>query len=90
MSSTPAIFQRTIDSLLQGLPHVAVYLDDILVTEEMKEQHMKTLDTVLGRLEAAGLRLKRERCSFMAKEVEYLGYQIKSMKSTKVQTLGGI
>ena len=32
ISSAPAIFQRTMDSLMQGLPHVAVYVDDILLT----------------------------------------------------------
>ena len=32
VASSPAIFQRTMDTLLQGIPHVAVYLDDILIT----------------------------------------------------------
>lgn len=32
VSSAPAIFQRTIEGVLQGIPQVAVYLDDILVT----------------------------------------------------------
>lgn len=29
ISSAPAIFQRTIESLLQGLPHVVAYMDDM-------------------------------------------------------------
>ena len=32
VSAAPAIFQRTIESILQGIPNVCVYLDDILVT----------------------------------------------------------
>ncbi|XP_078080443.1 CST complex subunit STN1 [Mustelus asterias] len=42
-----AIFQRIMDDLLQGIPHVAVYLDDILmtgkVTDEEEELHSVTL-----------------------------------------------
>ena len=31
---------------------------------------------VLGRLEEAGLRVKRKKCTFLADEVVYLGYMI--------------
>ena len=31
VASSPAIFQRTMDNLLQNIPYVAVYRDDILV-----------------------------------------------------------
>ena len=58
ISSAPAIFQRTMENILQGKPHVVVYLDDIILTGATKAQHLETLDMVLGRLEEAGLRLK--------------------------------
>ena len=32
VSTAPAIFQRIIDSLLQGIPNVVAYLDVILIT----------------------------------------------------------
>nr|XP_046204260.1 uncharacterized protein LOC124034904 [Oncorhynchus gorbuscha] len=31
-ASSPAIFQRTIKGVRQGIPHVTIYLDDVLVT----------------------------------------------------------
>ena len=71
-----AIFQRTMESILRGLPHVCVYLDDILVTGKSEAAHIHNLTTVLERLESAGIRLKREKCAFMLPELEYLGHSI--------------
>ena len=76
VASAPAVFQRTIESLLQGIQRVVAYIDDILITGESEQEHLKNLDEVLKRLEAAGLRLKAEKCKFMMAEVEYLGHRI--------------
>ncbi|KAL2095791.1 hypothetical protein ACEWY4_007939 [Coilia grayii] len=78
VSSACAIFQRAMEGLLAGIDHVVVYLDDILLTGVSEDQHLRTLDLVLSRLEEAGLRLKRSKCVFMAPEVEYLGHKISS------------
>ena len=59
VSSAPGFFQRTVESLLKGIPNVLVYLDDILVTGETQEQHIKNLHEVLSRFRDAGLRLKK-------------------------------
>ena len=53
-----------------------VYADDILVTGKTEQEHLQTLDAVLTRLEAAGLRLKQTKCTFMKPSVEYLGYNV--------------
>ena len=42
------------DNLLQNIPHVAVYLDDILVTGKTEEEHLQNLDQVLKRMKEAG------------------------------------
>ncbi|XP_035806354.2 uncharacterized protein K02A2.6-like [Amphiprion ocellaris] len=76
VASSPAIFQRTMDNLLQNIPHVAVYLDDILVTGRTEEEHLRNLDRVLNRMAEAGLRLKRSKCVFQAPSVTYLGHRI--------------
>ena len=78
VASAPAIIQRTMESLLQGLKHVAVCLDDILITWQSEADHLRTLEDVLGRLEAAGMRLKAAKWLFMQKKVEYLGHRITS------------
>ena len=64
--------QRTMDNLLQGIPHTCVYLDDILIMGTTQEEHLHNLDQVLNHLQTAGLRLKNKKCSFMLPSVEYL------------------
>ena len=76
ISAAPAIFQRTMETILQGLSNVCVYLDDILVSEESEEAHLRNLEAVLTRLEGAGIRLKKKKCEFLLNEVEYLGHRI--------------
>ena len=62
--------------LLQGIPGVAVYIDDILITGRNDDVHLKSLEEVLRRLERVGLRVKRQKCIFMSLSVSYLGYVI--------------
>ena len=52
------------------------YIDDILVTGTSEKDHLCNLGEVLKRLEDSGFRLKKPKCDFMAKSVEYLGHQV--------------
>ena len=72
VSSAPAIFQRTMESLLQGMDQVVVYIDDILIAGGTQAEHLKKLDEVMQRLKEAGMRLKKEKCHFLQPSVEYL------------------
>ena len=76
VSTVPAIFQRLVDSLLQGIPNVGAYLDDILITGRNDEEHLQNLEAVLMKLDDTGLCLKLSKCSFMSVSVEYLGHPI--------------
>ena len=76
VASAPAIFQRLMDTMLQGVPGVICYIDDILVTGTTSEEHLCNLGEVLKRLEDHGFRLKNSKCTFMAESVEYMGHQI--------------
>ena len=64
------------EGLLQGIPHVSIYLNDILVMGTSEAEHLAIFDKVLSRLEEAGLRLKRSKYAFMLPSVEYLGHKI--------------
>ena len=50
------------EGILQGIPHVTVYIDDILVTGVTDREHLQNLQEVLTRLEKAGIRLKKGKC----------------------------
>ena len=62
------------DSILTGLPHVACYIDDILITGRNDSKHLKNLEKVLARLEEYGVKAKRDKCLFLSKCVQYLGH----------------
>ncbi|XP_040079027.1 uncharacterized protein K02A2.6-like isoform X1 [Ixodes scapularis] len=74
IASAPALFQRRIESLLQGLPRVQVYLDDIVIAE--KKHDTSTLRQVLQRLRENGLKLNRAKCRIREKQVSFLGHRI--------------
>ena len=76
VSSAPGIFQRTMENLLQGIPHVVVRVDDILVSGKDDPDHLANLEAVLSRLSTAGLKLRLAKCLFMQPEVTYCGYVI--------------
>ena len=71
----PPFFKEQL-TLLQGIPCIAAYLDDILITGATEARHIENLEQVLKRLPDAGLRLKRGKCVFMAPSVTYLGHTI--------------
>lgn len=63
------------DTILQDLPGVNCYLDDLLITGATGDQHLKNLECVLSRLQSKGMYLKKSKCSFLQPSVEYLGHR---------------
>ena len=76
IASSPAIFQRTMEIILQGLEYVALIQDDILISGLDDSYHLSNLEKVLGRLDSYGLRLKLGKCKFMQPSVIYMGMKL--------------
>ena len=76
VASTPSLFQRIMETVLQGLPSVFVYIDDILVTGPNLDEHLQNLEAVLSRLHKYGFWLKCETCAFLLPSVDFLGHCI--------------
>nr|XP_029709454.1 uncharacterized protein K02A2.6-like [Aedes albopictus] len=85
VSSAPAIWQRLMEEVLNGIPGVTVFLDDIRVTGPTNEVHLQRLEEVLKRLSQYGMRINLDKCVFFADEIEYCGYVVDRHGIHKVQ-----
>lgn len=74
VASAPAIFQREISQILQGIPGVTVFLDDVEVTGPDDETHLNRLREVLKRFHEHNMRVNVKKCEFFADSIEYCGY----------------
>ncbi|UYV74967.1 K02A2.6-like [Cordylochernes scorpioides] len=64
------------DILLKGISMSFCALEDILITGKNDQDHLKNLECVLQRIQEAGLKLRKDKCSFLAPLLEYLSHKI--------------
>ena len=77
LSQAPAYFQLLIDKVLMGCSKFAMgYLDDIIVFSNNELEHLQHTEEIFKRLECFGLKMKREKCDFFKKHIQYLGHLI--------------
>ena len=76
VSTAPGIFQRTMETLLKGLPRVLAFFDDILISGSSEDNFLENLRKVLTILQNAGLRLNKEKCQWCLDEITYLGFRV--------------
>ena len=76
VASSPAQFQRCMDSLISELPGVAAYLDDLIITGKTEDEHWENLKRLLAKLQEHGFRVNLQKCEFLQNSVEYLGHTI--------------
>lgn len=76
IASGPAIWQREIENILQDVPGVAVFFDDIVITGETDSLHLQSLEKVLARLHKYNVRINLEKSHFFLDKVNYCGYMI--------------
>ena len=76
ISSCPAMWQRAIDQVLQGIPGVQCILDDMIVSGKSNEEHLDNLESVLKRLQDAGLKANKEKFEFFRDRVQFCGHEI--------------
>lgn len=75
IASAPAIWQRQMEIILQGIEGVSVFLDDIKITGPDDSTHLLRLE-FLKRLSKHNMRVNVEKCEFFASSIDFCGYCI--------------
>lgn len=74
LMNAPATFQRLMDRILEELPFVRVYMDDVIIFSKTLEEHLDHVRLVLERIAKHKLKIKVSKCSFAQDEVSLLGH----------------
>jgi Reverse transcriptase (RNA-dependent DNA polymerase)/RNase H-like domain found in reverse transcriptase len=94
MCNSPATFQAMMDDIFMTMIDnrlVIVYMDDILIFADTKEELEQITKLVLEKLREHDLFLKAKKCEFCQTRIEYLGMIIKEGRiSMDAVKLGGI
>ena len=77
-NNSASTFQRTMEMALQGLQWVTclIYIDHIIVFGKDFDQHVRRIENVLGRIRAAGLKLRPGKSHLLQKQVIFLGHVV--------------
>ena len=78
LCNAPATFQRLMQNCLGelNLTYTLVYLDDVIVYSKTEEDHLRRLQAVFERFQEHGLKLKPSKCSFLRKQITFLGHEV--------------
>jgi hypothetical protein len=78
LKNSGAQFCRIIESILR--PFIGrfcyVYVDDILCYSRTLNDHLKHLRLILDKLKEAHVQLRKSKCFFARKEINFLGYRV--------------
>ena len=78
MANSAQSFQRLVESVLGDLKDrgIFIYLDDLLIFNKNKKDHLLLLEDLFKRLSENGLSIALDKCIFGVKSLDYLGYNI--------------
>ena len=69
------VFQQALGCVFQDLPHVLVYINDIIVIRsETFSEHMEQVNEALQQLVDMGLQINAIKLTWVQVEVNYLGF----------------
>ena len=74
LAQAPAYFQELMTGILKDFPFAIAYLDDIIIFSKTPQEHLSHIHKVFEKLKAANLSMKKIKCSFFSREIQYLGH----------------
>ena len=76
LGSAPSTYIRAMNLILSGISNIYIYMDDIIIFNRTKKEHLQTLDLVLKRFSYHGMELSLKKSYFLKEEVEFLGFRV--------------
>ena len=74
LAQGPAYSQDLMTGILKDFPFAIAYLDDIIIFSKTPQEHLSHICMVFEKLISANLSMKKSKCSFFSKEIQYLGH----------------
>ena len=74
LAHAPAYFQELMTGILKDFNFAIAYLDDIIIFSKTPQEHLLHIRMVFEKLKSANLSMKKSKCSFFSKEIQYLGH----------------
>ena len=74
LAQAPAYFQELMTGILKDFPFTIPYLDNIIIFSKTPQEHLSHISMVFKKLKSANLSMKKSKCSFFSKEIQYLGH----------------
>jgi hypothetical protein len=79
IAGSPDFFQAKMAELMESLENVQGIDDLLCISRDSLEDPLEILEEVLRQLRDAGLKVKADKSTFCALEIEYLGYILTTM-----------
>ena len=74
LAQAPAYFQELMTGILKDFNFTIAYLDDIIIFSKTPQEHLSHIREVFEKLKSANLSIKKSKCNFFSKEIQYLGH----------------
>ena len=67
-------FQDLMTGILKDFNFGIAYQDDIIIFSKTSQEHLSHIRMVFKKLMSANLSMKKSKCNFFSKEIQYLGH----------------
>ena len=74
LAQAPPYFQEPMTGILKDFPFAIAYLDNIIIFSNTSHEHLSQICMVFEKLRTANLSMKKSKCDFFSKEIQYLGH----------------
>ena len=76
MVNSGATLVRGLRKILEGMPRVGSYIDDIVIYSDSWEDHIRMLKELFGRLRKAKITARPTKCLVGPNRMEFLGHKV--------------